>query len=78
MGTRAAAPGAAANDAGPRPGTDGRLLTGPVLVIPVACTPYCNGDEPVSTRVSSQALRADAGPGGADPHLGPLRTVQHR
>ncbi|MYT07855.1 MULTISPECIES: hypothetical protein [Streptomyces] len=37
----------------------------------VACTAYYNGDEPASTRTSSQARRAD-------PHLEPLRTVQRR
>ncbi|MFE3858133.1 cell wall-binding repeat-containing protein [Streptomyces griseorubiginosus] len=37
VGTLAAAPGASADDAGPWPGTEGRLLTdGPVLVDPVA------------------------------------------
>ncbi|MFF0010592.1 cell wall-binding repeat-containing protein [Streptomyces sp. NPDC005374] len=49
--------------------------------------PYYNGDIPASTAMSSQALRADTGPAavaarpgaaGADPHLEPLRTVQHQ
>ncbi|MET7731067.1 cell wall-binding repeat-containing protein [Streptomyces sp. NPDC005402] len=53
----------------------------------VAYTPYYNGNEPASTRMSSQALRAGDGPSataarpgpvGADPHLEPLRTVQHQ
>ncbi|MFJ4202661.1 cell wall-binding repeat-containing protein [Streptomyces sviceus] len=53
----------------------------------VAYTAYYNGDEPASTRTSSRALRADdgaaataarPGPVGADPHLEPLRTVQHQ
>lgn len=52
----------------------------------VAYTPYYDGNEPASTRMSSQALRAGAGPSaaarpgpvGADPHLEPFRTVLHR
>jgi hypothetical protein len=39
VGTLAAAPGAAADDAGPWPGTEGRILTdGPVLVTPTTAT----------------------------------------
>lgn len=50
-------------------------------------TAYYNGDEPASTRTSAYALRtndgqpatvARTGPVGADPHLEPLRTVQHQ
>lgn len=53
----------------------------------VTYTPYYNGNEPASTRMSSKAVGADAGrsataarpgPAGADPHLEPLRTVLHR
>ncbi|MGC0349281.1 hypothetical protein RKD34_004861 [Streptomyces sp. SAI-218] len=53
----------------------------------VAYTPYYNGNEPASTRMSSQPLRAAdggtataarPGPVGADPHLEALRTVLHR
>lgn len=53
----------------------------------VTYTQYYNGDDPASTRTSSQSLRsgdgtaaipARSGPVGVDPHLETLRTVLHR
>ncbi|MEU9171878.1 cell wall-binding repeat-containing protein [Streptomyces sp. NPDC048420] len=53
----------------------------------VVYTAFYNGDVPASTRMSSQAVRADSGPSataarpgplGADPHLEPLRTLQRQ
>ncbi len=53
----------------------------------VVYTPFRNGDEPASSRTAAlrtgvdetrNATAARTGPVGADPHLAPLRTVQHQ